>query len=122
MLLGGAYNDFSPYYGGITWQNAAFAIWESYVAVSMSICLIALFKEKINTQFKLVKIMSDNAFSVYVCHTPIIIGITLLFADVSLPPVVKFVMLVPVGIVVCFVLTGLLSSLTIKRIPFFRGY
>ena len=122
MLIGGAYYDFAPYYGGITWQNAAFAIWESYVSVSMSISLIALSKEKFNAQNKLIKIMSDNSFSVYVCHTPIIIGLTLLFAHVSLPPVVKFFMLVPVGIAVCFLFTYLaVKYFTVKRIPFLRN-
>jgi glucan biosynthesis protein C len=41
--------------GGLTWQSAAYSLWESFVAIAMSIGLVAVFKEKFNRQSTLVK-------------------------------------------------------------------
>ena len=64
--------------GGLTWQSAAYSVWESSVAVAMSIGLIAVFREKFNRQSKLVKTLSDNSFAVYMFHPMIIIPVTML--------------------------------------------
>ena len=116
MHFGGAYDNFIVFSGGVTWQSAAFSLWESYVSVSTSVSLIAFFKEKFNKQNKLIKFMSENAFSVYVFHTPIILGLMLLFAPVNFLPIIKFAMLIPISIIVCFLFT----HFTIRKIPFLR--
>jgi surface polysaccharide O-acyltransferase-like enzyme len=70
--------------GGLTWQSAAYSVWESSVAVLMSFGLIAVFREKFNRQSKLVKTLSDNSFAVYMFHPMIIIPITLLLTPLVL--------------------------------------
>ena len=116
MISGGAAEDFTPFIGGVTWQSAALSMWETFVGVSMSIGLIALFKEKFNWQNKLVKTMSDNAFSVYVFHPPIITALALLFAPVNMIPFAKFVALAIVSVPVCFLIT----QFTVRKVPFLR--
>ncbi|MCL2197598.1 MAG: acyltransferase family protein [Defluviitaleaceae bacterium] len=117
MILGGALDgDLTPFDGGVTWQSAAYALWESFVAVAMAIGLIALFKEKFNTQSAFVKRLSANAFSVFVFHSIIIVPLTLLFSPVDLIPIVKFFIAAVVGIPLCFLIT----DLTVQRIPFLR--
>jgi len=117
MISGGALNDnLDVFNGGLNWQSAAYALWESFVSVSMSIGLIALFKDKYNKQNTIIKIMSDNAFSVYVFHAPIIVALSLLFAPVSLIPIVKFVILASVSIPICFLST----NFTIQKISVLR--
>ena len=117
MISGGALDgDLTLFNGGITWQSAAYALWESFVAIAMSIGLIALFKEKFNIQNKLIKIMAANAFSVYVFHSLIIVVLTLLFAPIHLIPFVKFVIVVLAGVPLSF----LSVHFTIRKIPFLR--
>ena len=119
MLTGGALDgNLDKFNGGLTWQNAAYALWESFAAVSMSIGLISLFKEKYNTQNKLIKTMSENTFSVYVFHAPIIIGISLLFKEISLIPIIKFIISTIISIPICF----LFSNYIIRKIPFLRKF
>ena len=64
--------------GGLTWQSAAYSLWESFVAVAISIGLIGVFREKFNHQSKFVKTLSDSAFAVYMFHPPIIVAVSLL--------------------------------------------
>jgi fucose 4-O-acetylase-like acetyltransferase len=116
ILGGGLDGDLSSFEGGLTWQSAANALWESFVAVSMSIGLLALFKKKYNKQNKLVKMMSDNAFAVYVFHSLIIVALSLLMAEVRLIPIVKFAMVAIIGIPLCF----LIVHFTIRRIPLIK--
>lgn len=107
--------DLEVFFGGVSWQSAVYALWESFVSISMSIGLIALFKEKYNKQNKLISTMTDNAFSVYVFHAPIIIALSLLFAPVNIIPFVKFVILTIISIPLCFLFTNF-----IRKIPFLR--
>lgn len=99
--------------GGFTWQSALFSLWESFVAVAMSIGLIAVFREKLNHQSKLIKTLSDNSFAVYMFHPPIIVAVSILFRPVALLPIAKWAMLCIICVPLCFAAT----YFVIKRIP-----
>jgi hypothetical protein len=117
MISGGALDgDLDSFYGGIQWQSAAYSVWEAFVSVSMSIGLIALFKEKFNKQNELARAMSDNAFCVYVFHAPIVVALSYLFAPVTFLPIVKFIIFVVIAIPVCF----LSVNFTIRKIHILR--
>ncbi|NLW49074.1 MAG: acyltransferase, partial [Firmicutes bacterium] len=73
MLGGGATESMAPYNGGLYWQSAAYAFWESFFCVGVCLGLLVLFREKYNTQGKLSRFLSENAFGVYVFHTPILV-------------------------------------------------
>ncbi|MDP4094166.1 MAG: acyltransferase family protein [Bacillota bacterium] len=112
LIGGGAGGNIKPYNGGLYWQSAAYALWESFVGISMSIGLLALFKEKFNYQNRLIKVMSDNSFAVYVFHAPIIIMAAKLFIPLDILPAFKFVILSVLCIPVCFVFTNYLVRKT----------
>jgi hypothetical protein len=103
-------------YGGLTWQSAGYSVWESFVAVAMSIGLIAIFRERFNHQSKLVKTLSDNAFAVYMFHPPIIVGVTLLLAPIALFPVAKWLMLCVICVPLCFAMT----HFVFRKIPLLK--
>jgi fucose 4-O-acetylase-like acetyltransferase len=116
IVLGGVLDGNQNYNGGLSWQAAAYALWESFVAVGMSIGLIAIFRERHNHQSKLIKVMSDNSFAVYVFHAPIIIAAAILIHPLNLPPIVKFVILC----VVCIPLVFVFTHFVIRRIPLLK--
>jgi glucan biosynthesis protein C len=91
--------------GGLTWQSAGYSIWESFVAVAMSIGLMAVFREKFNHQSRLVKTLSDNSFAVYMFHPPILVAATLLFSPVAFAPLVKWAVMCIVCVPLCFAAT-----------------
>jgi fucose 4-O-acetylase-like acetyltransferase len=103
--------------GGLTWQSAGFSVWESFVAVAMSIGLIAVFREKFNHQSALVRRLSDNSFAVYMFHPPIIVAVTLVLSAVALYPVVKWAVLCLVCLPLCFAAT----HYVFRRIPFLKN-
>lgn len=103
--------------GGLTWQSAGYSMWESFVAVAMSIGLIAVFREKFNHQSKLIKTLSDNAFAVYMFHPLIIVPVTLLLSSVALYPIVKWFMLCVICVPLCFAAT----HFVFRRIPLLKN-
>lgn len=116
MIFGGVLHGNQDYNGGFSWQAAAYALWESFVAVAMVIGLITLFREKYNYQGKLVKVLSDNSFAVYVFHAPIIIAASQLIKPLTFLPIIKFIILCVICIPVCFAFTHLI----IRRIPLLK--
>ena len=102
--------------GGLTWQSAGYSLWESFVAVAMSIGLITLFREKCNHQGRLTRILSENAFAVYMFHPPILVAVALLFSPVALYPIVKWFLLCVICVPLCFAAT----HFVFRRIPFLK--
>ena len=109
MLFGGALEGKEYYNGGFNWQNFAFALWESFTAIGFSIGLIALFK-KINIENKFTKLMRDNAFGIYCFHAPILVAISLLFKNLVLIPILKFVLVLILASVFCLIFSYLIRK------------
>ncbi len=114
MIAGGALDGgFDLYKGGLTWQSAAYALWESFISVAMSIGLIALFREKYNKQSGLVKAISDSSFTVYMFHAPIIITLSIIMTNIPMHPILKFLAACLLGLPLSFAI----SYYIIRRIP-----
>ncbi len=95
-------DSIQPLYGHFTWQSAAYSFWESFFCVGICLGLIVLFREKFNHQGRWSKFLSDNAFGVYVFHTPILVFISMLFKDISMYPFFKYLIVAAITIPLCF--------------------
>jgi fucose 4-O-acetylase-like acetyltransferase len=104
-------------FGGWHWQAAAFCLWESFTCVAVCFGLLVLFREKCNSQGRLSKFLSENAFSVYVFHPPIVILAARMLHGVLWHPLVKFAMLTAIGATASFAL----SAAVFRRIPLLRN-
>ena len=114
MVAGGVFRQgLAAFNGGWHWQSAAYALWESFIAVSMSVGLIVLFREKCAGQSRLVKALSDSAFAVYVFHAPVLIGLSLLMRPLATIPLVKFLVAAGLALAASF---GL-AFLVLRRVP-----
>ncbi len=117
MLAGGALDGgFDLYKGGLHWQSAAYAFWESFTAVAMSIGLIGVFREKYNHQTKLTKVLSDNSFGVYMFHAPVIITVSLILLPLEMYPLAKFLVAAILGIPLSFLVTNYIF----RKIPYLK--
>ncbi len=102
---------------GWHWQSAALSIWESFTCVALCLGLLTLFREKFNTQGRLARFLSDNAFSVFGFHPPFVILGARLLHGLPLVPLAKFVVLTGLGVSVTYAL----SALVFRRIPYLRA-
>jgi glucan biosynthesis protein C len=99
--------------GGLSWPAAYYAIWESFVAVAMTMGLLALFRDKLNFSNKLTQKLSAGAFAVYMFHPPIIVAVTMLMTTLDMLPVFKWALAGLISIPLCF----LIAYYILLRIP-----
>lgn len=88
--------------GGWNWRSLVWSTWEATICVGLCVGLLVLFRERVNTQRKLGKLLSDSAYTVYLIHILIIIAIQFLVAPVAIAPLLKFFLVTLVGIPLCF--------------------
>lgn len=91
IFLGGPIDGDMRIEGGMNWPAFFYALWESFICVTFILALTGLFKFRMDRGGRLQKFLSDNAFGVFVFHAPVLIGISMLLKEVSLYPLMKFV-------------------------------
>jgi surface polysaccharide O-acyltransferase-like enzyme len=101
--------------GGLTWQSFAFSTWEEFICVGIIITLLVWFRERLSRQSAIAKAMSDSTFAVYFIHAPVLVVLALRLKALSLYPLLKWGLVSPLAIVLCFVIAYLL-----KRLPLIR--
>lgn len=99
--------------GGLSWPAACYAVWESFVAVAMTMGLLTLFRDKLNFTNGLTQKLSAGAFAVYMFHPPIIVSVTLLMGPLDAMPVLKWALAGMISIPLCF----LIAYYILLRIP-----
>lgn len=118
LATGGALSGgFDAYVSGWHWQGAALSLWESFTCVAISYGVLVLYRTKFNTHGPWARFLSDNAFSVYVFHPPIVIIGARLLHGFEWPPLVKFLTLTIVSTITTFAL----SAVLFRRIPILRS-
>lgn len=114
LLGGGALDDgLDLFRGGMHWQAFAYAMWESFLGISMCIGLVYIFRRYGNRQGKLAGFLSRNAYAAYLVHEVVIIVIAYTVMDIELYPLLKWAVLAPMATAACFILSSL-----IKRLPY----
>ena len=114
LTLGGAVaGKIDLYNGGLHWQSAGLSVWESLVCVGVCLGLTVVYRERFNTHGTVAKVLTDNAFAIYVLHPPVLIRISHALEPFAAPPLVKFVTLT----LLAFTATLALSALVARRIP-----
>jgi hypothetical protein len=113
IVLGGGVRNGAYYDGGWHWQSLGMSLLDALAGMGISLGLLGLFRARFNRQGRWAKFMSDNAFAVYVFHTPILIVITRGMTGLHWLPLLKFV----VATVLCIVASFALSCGIFRRIP-----
>ena len=102
----------ASFLGGLTWQTAAYALWEQVFAIAISIWLVVWFREKHNTQSRFLRILSDSSYTAYIIQTPVLVFLALGLQSIQLPLLLKFAIVSPLGVSLCF-----LFAFLIRKIP-----
>ena len=82
----------------------------------MSIGLLVLFRERFNEGGRLERFLSENSFSLYVSHAPILILVTLALRGFAWHPLIKFAVAGITAVAACFAI----SHLVLRRIPLLK--
>jgi glucans biosynthesis protein C len=79
--------------------------------------IVGVIQDKYNTQGRSAKFLSENAFTVYVFHAPILMAIFLMVQRIIIYPLLKMILMVFIALPICFGFGEL-----IRKVPGFGRY
>jgi len=113
VKLGGGIKYIEYFFGGFRWQALVYAFWDSTMCVALCTGLLILFRKHWNRQGRIWKFLSANAYTVYIIHPPILVGLAYALHTVALYPLLKFGIAVIIAVPCCFALGAL-----VRMIPY----
>ena len=113
VKVGGGIKYIEYFFGGLHWQALVYAFWDSTMCVALCTGLLVLFRKRFNRQGRVWKFLSANAYTVYIIHPPILVGVAYGLHMVALYPLLKFGIAVIIAVPCCFALGTL-----VRMIPY----
>ena len=107
----GAITDDVPLRGGWHWQSLCYALWESFLCISMCIGLIYAFRRYLNRRGKIAGFLVANAYTAYIIHAPVITTLAFAVQGVTLYPLLKWALAALGAVPLCFGLSSLIRKL-----------
>lgn len=112
FIFGGAHaGQTEPFMGGCTWQSLAYSIYEQVVGVGLMVGLLGIFKGTFSFRTRILKVLSDSGYTVYIIHSIPLLLIARSFRHWGCPLLLKFVILSGPALVVTFSLAWLIRSI-----------
>lgn len=109
-------SDLSVFLGGFNIHALFFALVESVICMGMIFVLIKVFYAKFNTQGKILQNLSSSAFFIYLIHPPVLVLVSLGFANLPLIPAIKLLIVFPLTVIVCYLLSRfVLEKIHLKK-------
>jgi glucan biosynthesis protein C len=102
-------------FGGVNWLSLSYSLWEGFVCISMVITILTWFRRRFNHQGSLAQIMSKTSFAVYIIHPAIIVPLALALSDIQMNLSLKFLLVAPIAIVLCYLIAYGLLKIPIVR-------
>lgn len=102
--------------GGVNELSLAFSLLEGFLSVSMVIGILSWFRRHFNHQGRLARAMAESSFAVYVLHPAIIIPLALALSGIKMNLSLKFLLVAPIAIVLCYLIAFGLRKLPLARI------
>lgn len=84
--------------GGATWQAAAFASWEAFVSIGLSIGLVSFMGRKFPSHDRVTEFLSAHAFGIYVLHAPVLVAISVALANWDADALAKHAVVWPLAV------------------------
>lgn len=103
---------FNQFVGGFHWRSFALSAWETVVCTGLCYFLFLFFRNRFNRSNQFFTEMAANSYAVYFLHPLFVVGLTMLFEKVVLPPFATFLIVAPLGVISCFAVCHL-----IRKIP-----
>lgn len=102
---------------GITWQSVSLSIAQTFLCIGFCGFFLHLFKKELNVTNYLLSIMRENRYGVYILHSPVVVGVTIMLESLILKPTIKYLIACILSIVLSYALTWLIRKIPlVKRV------
>lgn len=90
VLSGATHGAKANFSGGLSWPAILYAFWEPFMAWGLIAAWLLLFRTYMNSPSRFWSWLNRRAYSVYIIHPPILVGVALLLHAWAAPALVKF--------------------------------
>ena len=97
-LLGGG----THFLGGVFWQSAVYALWDSIFSIGMVLGLTVLFRRFFDSPRNLGRFLSKQSYTVFIIHIPIIVFLAVALRGIHPEQLLKFGLAAIIGVPLCF--------------------
>lgn len=113
MFLGGATETGEELFlGGMHWQSLYYSVWEQLVCLGIAAGLTTLFRDRLNRQGSIVRTMSASAYTVFIIHAPVLVGLGVALRGIPIHPTLKFLIFAPVAVLLSF-----MTATIVRKLP-----
>jgi len=104
----------TSFLGRVTWQSAAYSLWDSAFAVGMSLALIIFFRHFFDRDGKFRDFLYKQSYGVYIIHVLVIVLVTaIVLQGIVMYPLLKFSLAAVITVPLCWGVAYL-----IRKLPF----
>ncbi len=101
--------------GGWNLQALVYAFWEPFLAWGIILALLGFFTRRFTTSGPVWSRLTRRAYTIFIVHPPVLVGIALAWRTVPAAPLLKFAVTGTLACWACYVIAGLLL-----RVPAIR--
>ncbi len=98
-----------------TWQSLLAAVWEQLTGISIMVGLTALAQHRWNYTTPFLKRGARAAYTTYIFHPVVVVGICLLLTPWAIDPAFKLLLAAPAGVLISFSIAGLLVKIPLVK-------
>jgi len=92
-----------------------YSVWQQLMCVAMVVILLVWFRKRFNHQSPFTRAMSDSTYAAYVLHPLVIVPLALVLSPMRMEPALKFVLITPLAVALCF-----LAAYAVRKLPLVR--
>ncbi|MFZ1022186.1 MAG: acyltransferase family protein [Halobacteriota archaeon] len=92
--------------GGFTLASLLFSFWEAFIGIGICVCALIIFKKRWNTAGRVVTVLAQNVYAVYLLQFPIVLGVQWIFIQSALPLLLQFVLVGAIATALCFTISN----------------
>jgi surface polysaccharide O-acyltransferase-like enzyme len=101
--------------GGFTWLSLTYSLWEGFMGVAMVITVLVWCRDNFDREGRVLRAMSAASYAVYVLHPLLIVPLALALSSIRLDPGLKFLLVAPMAVALCFLVGHLVRKLPLVR-------
>jgi glucans biosynthesis protein C len=99
----------------LSWEAVSLSFAQVFLCIGFSGFFLDVFKKKLNfTNFTLSK-MRENRYGVYIFHSAVVVGVTIMLESLTLIPTIKYVLACILSMVASYLLVGLIRKIPLVR-------
>ncbi len=106
-----------PAEGGLNIVALTYAFWEPFIAFGIILALIPWSLRRFTTLEGVNAKLARRAYTIYIIHPPVLVGVALLLHPLALPPILKFLLVGVLVCLACYLIAGIVLKIPgVKRI------